>query len=257
MSLYSQDFSEYTTGNSPSDWTDRWDTDWTYTAESEAGSSYGAQVLKLNPGTTNAKRLLSWDDIDADANRADSEVLVRFIESASYTDTYMLAAILRGSGAGGSESCYACYVYSQGIKVDKYVNGVTTTLDTVSNIVISKLASINWSGQYNWIRFRANGTSIQARVWTEKEQEPDIWQIDVTDSAVSAAGWCGVGVFKNLLTYYFNVDYFAVGTNGDSPVVPLYAAAETQYNQGVIEVARAYTPPAAGGAVAPIICINT
>ena len=108
------------------------------------------------------------------------------------------------------------------------------------------------------MRFRANGTSLKGKIWSEAEDEPDDWQVEATDSAISAAGWVGVGNFNAIGTTSIAIDYFAVGTDGNSPPMPTWATdAEVQYNQGLIEVARAFSPPAAAEGNSPLICINT
>jgi hypothetical protein len=257
MTIYVQDFDEYTTGVQPSDWTDRFDTDWTTTTEIATEPSYSGKALKLDPGTTSERRLMSWDDLDSDANRDDIELLVRFRFSNITAPANHFFASVRGSGSAGSETSYNCYLTADDMFIHKWVSGVSTNLDSALGLKVGSAANDNFTLQYNWIRFRVNGTSLKAKFWDEKDSEPEYWYIETTDSAISAAGWNGVGVHNAMSTNYQEVDYFAAGTNGDSPSVPVSASAEISYTRGLIEVARAYTPPAAGVATAPIICINT
>ncbi|MEA3242329.1 MAG: hypothetical protein U9Q19_02675 [Pseudomonadota bacterium] len=256
MAIYTTDFSEYTSGVAPSDWTDRWDTDWTLTVEDNTADSIGAKVFKVNPGTTNVRRLVSWDDLDSDANRDDSELLVRVRAGATTNYNNMFSLMLRGSGAAGSENGYTLWMDGNDLELRKYVAGANSNLSTITSFVHAFKSSSTWDYSYFWLRFRANGTSLKAKAWSENQNEPDTWLIDETDSSISAAGWCGLCNFDAIGTQYVNADYFSIGTNGDSPTVPISVTSETQLNQIILEVARAYTPPA-GGTVAPIICINT
>jgi hypothetical protein len=255
MAFYAQDFSEYTVSVQPSDWTSNWSTDWTLTAETS--TSIGGKVFKIDPGG-NARKSVSWDDLDSDSNRDDAEVLVRFWHSGTSSYANMLYVFVRGAGAAANESAYDLQLDNGTLRLHKYVTGSSANILSATNVFHIYRMNRNYYDTYCWLRFRVNGTSLKGKVWSEKEDEPEGWQVEATDSALTAAGWIGVGNYNAMSTTYLNVDYFGVGTNGDSPPMPAWATdAEVQYNQSVIEVAREFTSPPAGGVNSPLICINT
>lgn len=233
MATYTTDFSEYSTGSAPSDWTDRWDTDWTTKVESSSTrveSSIGGQVLELDPGTTTENRLLSWDDIDSDANRDDVEVLIRFEPENTYNE-YHVQAIVRGTGAAGAEYAYYSGVYGETLYIAKIVNGTVTNLDSV---LLPYGSDLTGGG---WIIFRANGTSLKAKAWDHGELEPSDWLLDITDSSVTGVGWVGLATRNDLSSRQTQMDYFEAVTNGGTTSVPTATTGDVQLNNEFLEVA--------------------
>jgi hypothetical protein len=234
MSSYLQDFGGYTADSAPTGWTDRLDTDWTLTVR--AGDPvFGDQYLEVNPGTSDAHRLYSYDAVDGDANRDDSEVLMRVKKSSSYAVSNMIAAFVRGSGSSGSEYGYLARLTDDDLSLTKLVNGTWTAVGSAVQVGTS-LYYIR--DEWWWIRFRVNGTSLKARAWGQNEVEPPFWHLDETDSDVSAAGWDGVWNRDDLGSNHMYVDYFGVGTNGDSVTLPVEATAQVNLNQEVLDVLR-------------------
>ena len=228
MTTYSTSFDSYTVDVQPSDWTARWATASTnWLTRSKAGTQ-GGKVLE-NTGTVTAQHLLAWDAIDADANRANVEVLARMRPSTSTTELFHLT--VRGSGAAGSENGYVInFLAPTSYTLRKWVAGVST--DIGNSVVLSVTA-----GAWYYVRLRANGTSIQGKVWKDGEVEPTAWSVSATDSAVSAAGWVGIGnrVFSNTR----DCDWFSVGTNGDTAPLPTSSATEIRTSQVAVEAALA------------------
>jgi len=88
-----------------------------------------------------------------------------------------------------------------------------------------------------YIRFRANGTTVQMRIWKDGEVEPTAWSVTVTDSSVTAAGW--VGVTQISATGTRDIDWFSVGTNGDTAPLPTSTATQIRVSQVVNEAIHA------------------
>ena len=230
---YSTSFDSYTTDALPSDWTARWvttNTNWLVRAK--AGAE-GGKTLE-NTGTNTGRHLLTWNAIDADANRADVEILVRYRPSTSSTELPRLT--LRGSGAAGAENGYfvSFNASSLNFNLAKFVAGTQTNLgSTISHTTIANV--------WYYVRFRANGTTLQMRRWKDGEVEPSAWELTVTDSSITAAGWVGIG--NQDPTGTRDTDWFSVGTNGAPAPLPTATTTQVRTSQAVAEVAHATVAP--------------
>lgn len=211
MAVYFTDFSEYTTGAQPSDWTARWTTSGETWAVREKAGELGGKGLE-HTRTTTARRLLSWDDIDADADRDNSEILVRWRSTAIGADNF--SCVLRGSGAAGTEQGYIFHnATSSTIRISRLVAGAITAIASVS---ITTLVASEWY----WMRFRVNGTDLKAKFWAgENVSEPAAWSIETTDANIAGDGWVGVG--NSATTGTRDYDDVAIGTNGDTAAFPV------------------------------------
>lgn len=237
MTTYTTDFSEYTTDATPSDWTDRWHApaSWNVVTNSE-NYSFGGKGLLVQHSAF-VRGLQTWNDIDADANRDDSEVLFRFVNTSSgTTPTNYLGPIIRGSGDSTSEQGYGCQITNSGgylqLQIFKIVSATFTVLVTSERL--EEVCPFAAMGNYwFWVRFRVNGTSLKAKIWTDNQTEPD-WILSTTDSAITAAGTVGMWHYAVNTSYDPIIDYFAVGTNGDSPARP--SATTGQVDLGAVQV---------------------
>ena len=210
MTIYTTSFGSDTTGAAPTGWTQRWTTSGsTWLVQASAPQTQGKYVR--HTPSTSAKRLLSWDSVDADANRDNGEIFVRF-RTSSYFSADQVWLILRGSGTAGAETCYVFSNVSDTVfRVSRIVSG---TLTQIAAVNFTYSGSV-WLG----LRFRVNGTSIKAKVWkSEHDTEPAAWNIDTTDSNISGVGWIGIGQSSGSGLQDF--DDVAVGTNGDTAIFP-------------------------------------
>lgn len=137
-----------------------------------------------------APALTTWDAIDADANRAQAEVLVGARGTVE-------VAVRQQSGL-------ATYYYAKFLSGTVYLYKTVTGTDTLLG---SSAVTADASGLY-YLRVRANGSAISAKCWGRDAAEPASPQVSVTDSAITAAG--AVGVRNGV------VEFFSVGTNGDT-----------------------------------------
>lgn len=230
MTTYSTSFDSYTADVQPSDWTARWVTASNTWATRSKASTEGGKVLE-NTGTVDGRHLLSWDAVDADANRADAEVLAR-VRSSS-TTFGQLRLIVRGSGSAASETGYIVEIPSTAgadMRISKWVSGAQTNLGTAHSLTFATNA-------WYYVRFRANGTSLKAKVWLDGTSEPSAWHIDITDSSISAAGWIGVGNLESTGTRDF--DWVSIGTNGDTAPLSTSTATTIRASQVVTEAIHA------------------
>jgi len=104
MAQYSTDFSEYTTGQAASDWTevDAASNQSNTVETSVPAVSFGGKGLNFVL-SGNDQTVLTWDEVDS--LDADVEVLGRF-HSTNMTGSQM-RMVLRNSGADGSNTHYA------------------------------------------------------------------------------------------------------------------------------------------------------
>ena len=234
--LYAEDFGSQTTDAAPSGWTSRWNTDWTNTVRDTDGD-FGGKFLEVYPGTTDARRLLSYDGWDSDTLRDDGEILVRF-RSTGYISSFkwMFGAALRASGAVASEEAYVAAVYDADLYLFKYVAGTYTLIDSFNDIVGN--VSDWYDGHWYWLRFRVNGASQAARLWPHDVPEPEYWHVTGSDNSISAAGWGGLWNSDDMLSQYVKVDYVGLGSYGLTVPLPQDTANDVWLNQISIDTLR-------------------
>lgn len=230
MTVYSTSFGTDTTGSAPTGWTDRWtSTGATWLVRADSTATVGKYLEFAR--TTTARRLLSFDSVDSDSGRDNAEIYARFRTDniGSISQFYL---IVRGSGTAGNENGYACYNNNAlGIGITKIVAGVATTLGTFNNT--TTLAS-NW---YYHVRFRVNGTSLKAKIWSGLNPEPVAWNIDITDSTFTGTGYVGIG--NNSSTGIGRWDDVAFGTSGDTAAFP--PSAESRVTQEALLILESGT----------------
>ena len=210
MTIYTTSFGSDTAGAAPAGWTQRWTTtSSTWLVQASAPQTQGKYVR--HTPTASAKRLLSWDSIDADANRDNGEIFVRF-RTSSYFSADQVWLILRGSGTAGAETAYVfSNINDTSFRISKLVSGTLTSLGTFA----FTFSGAVWLG----LRFRANGSAIKAKVWNSQlNQEPAAWNLEITDSSITGVGWIGIGQSSGSGLQDF--DDVAVGTNGDTAIFP-------------------------------------
>lgn len=232
MAQYSTSFDAYTVDVQPSDWTARWTTTnntWLTRSKAAAG---GGKCLENVGTTSNAFRLLTWDAVDGDANRANTEILARIRNSSSGLDGFRVT--VRASGGVGTENSYELKVTGNSMRIEKVTNGVSALLG--NTFTIPALSNV-WC----YVRFRANGTSLQGKFWNDGEAEPG-WQVSATDSTFTAAGWVGVNGWSAVNIR--DLDWFSVGTNGDIAPLSSDTATVIRVSQVVSEAALATVAPA-------------
>lgn len=201
MSQHFTDFSEYTTSVQPSDWTNFWASS-SLTTRDDALFT-GGKYAELTEGGSYNRIAFSWDAVDAIS--ADQEILVKF----RMVTGGIFEPSLRASGS--AESARNGYILlvresTNGVDLRKAISGKETSLGT-SSITLT-------NGVDYWVRFRAEGTTISAKVWADGDTEPASWDISVTNSDVSTVGRVQIGTTGNS-TSNFKVDLVGVGLAGD------------------------------------------
>lgn len=77
------------------------------------------------------------------------------------------------------------------LTIRKRVGGTETQLGTYT----AALAHV--AGTFYRVRLQAFGSALKAKVWAATDREPDLWQIEVTDTSLTAAASIGVRSFRN------------------------------------------------------------
>lgn len=105
-----------------------------------------------------------------------------------------------------SNNWYAAVIgnTSQTIEIRKDVAG---TFSTVTGASASFTYSTN---TFYWMRFRAVGTSLRAKIWADGSSEPSSWTISGTDSSISAAGRYGIVASPAATAKVCTFDHFSV-----------------------------------------------
>lgn len=240
MTTYSKDFSdEGTTGVFASDFTARYAAMSGWLIQSTPTDAEDDRVFESD-GTDTGIQLASWDDIDGDANRDNSEIVTRF--ECTTDDVQIAYQWLRASGSGGSETSYCCRVTSGGnLRIVRFDAGTPTNLG--SSFVVDQRPHSPWSfatddtnfnypiARWLYVRFRVNGTgatvTLNAKFWFDGMNEPTDWHLTTTDtsgSRITAAGWTGIGR-ETQSSRVVDWDYVGVGTNGDT--APITASTNT------------------------------
>lgn len=211
------DFSGYTTGELPSDWSLRFDAVAGDILVAEVSGATGGKTLRIAkpPPSSSGYVGASWGAIDALPDRADVELVCRFrfIATGGNLTRQESTLFVRGSGTGVNSS----YLYGAGAsrsaapyrRLTKRTNGSRTTLGGGGDLLDNNV----WA----WARVRAEGTSIKSKHWLDSESEPAGWDVEVTDSDITTAGFCGFvsGVFTTGQNDNVEIDVFGYGTGGD------------------------------------------
>lgn len=205
---YSTDFSSYTVGSAPSDWTARWET-LNSTWVTATGGVISAKKLSGSQSLA-ARYYYTWDKVPT--NSPDVETLVLGQSQANGTSASAARTCVRGSGSAGNETAYcASLLGGTSLSIFKYVNAAGATfLGTYA-------FPWNASTRY-YVRFKVSGSTLTARAWAYGGTEPGSVQITASDSSITAPGWTGIGAMNNLDSPSY--DWFSAGTGGAAAPSP-------------------------------------
>lgn len=158
------------------------------------------QGIEVSKTSSNALSFWSWNNGPVAANVE----IAALIRPTAQSDTFDCGIVVRGNGTSEAAADGYAFVLSQTsaglrdiarlVRID---TGVVSELDT---------DAFSWSLSTNyWLKLRARGSTLQARIWAEGSIEPTTWNIEVTDSEITEAG--SVGVFHRFTGSTFEVGY--------------------------------------------------
>ena len=160
-----------------------WAPAWVTNAASGSATLFGntGRLLANNSGGAYARALLGGA---AEAARTD---LVTSFQWNSANPNAYLSIFTRGSGGWLNG-----YRPRNGYGLELTANSSTVTMKRVVNGTTTNLASTGGAQQVGggkqWLRLRADGTTIQYRIWPDGTAEPPTWNATVTDANVTAPG---------------------------------------------------------------------
>jgi len=183
---FETDFSEYSTGSPPSDWTEHFHTTAFDLDIVTSPADTGGKSLEFDMTTLSQRAAASWDDVGLQYN---GEILckVRWPTSAAY----LIGPAMRIGGSDTDESCYFVFTddTNNRIILYKFKNASGTSLDTYS----ITLAIDTWY----WIRMRVEEDNIKIRIWADGGSEPGSWHIDYTETGTNQIFSMGkIGLFN-------------------------------------------------------------
>ena len=225
MTTYSDDFSGETVSAAPANWTARFTTsDQTFDIQDPSDGEAEDDREAVFVHTANAIRLFSFDDMDADAERQDSEIVIRARFPSIPVADFGFTVWLRASGGAGTEDGYVVLLDNfAGIswrwQLFRYDAGsISSQIGGNLAFDSSKLDGDPIADEWFYVRFRCNGTALQFKHWRDGFPEPSAWGIDETDSDLDVDGWQGFGCTAQDTA---EVDYVGAGSAGDTaPINP-------------------------------------
>ncbi len=205
-SSYAWTFSQGATGVQPAGWTETSaPANAAWSVEADAGAPDG-RVLR-NVTTATGRHILRLDTVPEQTTT--QEVLVRM--RLADDDGRGPGVALRHRMAGTKESAYVAYLRTgtDQLEIDAFVDGAWQFVGTT--------AFVSEPGRWYWLRFRAEGSALRARVWADGQAEPVAWSYSGSHAALASGG---VGVY----TYEPNTvdfDFFSAAADGGSAAVPV------------------------------------
>ena len=199
MAQYFTDFSEYTTGVKPSDWTVTGSdsaTDSDFIVRDEAGAT-GGKYVELVDNNDFAVRFLTWA---LAGTFQDGEILIRSRNRQAFNTNIQLAQARRDNASENTDSGVSAQQRAQNIVINEDGSDIGSVSDKAGN------------NEWFWTRFSFQGTALKMRTWVSGA-EPVLWDLEVTTTA-TLTGAVGFGAANS--KRQFDIDVFSVGTGGDS-----------------------------------------
>jgi hypothetical protein len=212
--FFRTDFSSYTIGAPPGDWT-QWASSGAANIVASAGSLSGKAFAFANTGT--GSNTFTWNRIP---RKADYELLTRFRQQSSGDTKPITAIFVRGQSlADGSQTLYqsqvryrTASVYDTSVYIRRYLSG--SQVDLASPDGPAPMYNGGSPTAWLWNRTRIVGTNILSKVWQQGQPEPGAWLINVTDANITGLGYCGIFVSGGAPIPEVQCDYFSVAING-------------------------------------------
>ena len=199
------DFTEHAAGTLPSVWTETAypaNSDWSIAADASVSDG---RVLR-NVTTTTNRHILKLNTVPD--TTADQEILVKL--RALDEDGRGAGVAIRHRMNGTSESAYVAYLRTttDQLELNEFVNGGWGFLGA-RNVTINP-------GVWYWIRFRAVGPSLKARIWMAGTAEPATWSIELTDTSLPT-GSAGLYTYEPNTIDYDGIGFASQGATASTP----------------------------------------
>ena len=154
----------------------------TWTVDSTSTPTDGVAMRAVV--TSTGRHILQTEDMET-AQGQEALTLLRMADD----DNRGPGLALRHSMSGSSETAYVAY-FRPGVdqvEINRFLAGGWS--------YIASTAYVNDPGTWYWMRFRAQGTTLQVRVWPYGQTEPTTWLVTATDSGITS-GQMGLYVYE-------------------------------------------------------------
>ena len=179
---YSTDFSGYTVGDFPNDWTDRGlgAAATSITVESEAGGNVLRIDLPAQDPTIH--RGISWDH---PGSQADVRVEATVVPGSGFVPVYITA---RGTS---DDTYYRLQIRDNDrLELVKVVNGTPEV--PIGGDGSTAVEAFTYGADATvMLEFEVEGNQLRGRAWTGSA--PSGWMVEITDTDITSAGWTGLG----------------------------------------------------------------
>lgn len=175
------DFSEYATGEQPSDWAKEWHSEIDVWIVQESAEATNGKLLKASGNNFSDRRVLKWNQLD---EVEDCVIQYKFRVHDVQANPM---ALVRGSGSGSSERGY----------VIGYRNNDTRSFRINRYNLASFSALIENNDQLSentWYiaKISALGNALKLKIWQDGLPEPGTWDLETSDNAIAGTGWTGI-----------------------------------------------------------------
>ena len=205
--LFFTDFSDYTVGETPHDWSLPWVGENHLSVVEDADASNGVLLREDYASVAGQNRLISWDSI---GQHADAEAVMKW-RASSIAAPAQLA--LRASG-GLPRAAYHGGVQNRTVSV------LQRLVASTSSDVIDRADATFSSGAWYITRMRAVGDRVAVKTWPASDPEPAAWEFEATDTNIPDAGLVGFRVFPT--SGIRDIDWFGVALGGQTaPMEPV------------------------------------
>lgn len=209
------DFTEYTDGQQPSDWTERWN-------PAHQSAVVDNDTLVVSRGTNAFRYALSWDAVGEPDG--DVEIAYRFkmttplvnwgggggVVRGDHTNPALIWTGLTGYTGGQQATTSTVSYWSIGAQNTSHANSVTMLSMAATPTVIQ-------AGTWYVYRMRIVGNQIEQMVYADGSTPPG-WMGTATLTSPLGAGW--VGLWRGAGLGDLVIDWYAVRLNGEPAPIP-------------------------------------
>lgn len=215
--FYVTDFSEYTTGAAPPDWTAQEVTAGSGIVAASTGSISGKAFQFTNLNSGSGRITYSWNRVP---QKADVEILCRARQMTPGDTKPITGQFGRGTSLNLGTLSYlrnevryrtASSNDTLGINV-RTVAGTGTFLAQVDGQ--APLYSGSSPTPWLWSRLRLQGSNFQCRWWIDGQAEPGTWTCSDVDSSLLTAGLVGIMFTASTSVPVIQTDFYSVALNG-------------------------------------------
>jgi hypothetical protein len=207
MAQYFTDFSEYTVGSAPPDFSLVWGGPIALSIESGNPLAGSDRSLRLAPSDSSYERsAIEWT-AGTTSGKTTLTVLIGYDDGVGFT---IAGPFLSGSGTSGTRTGYVVWFGSE-IRLARYDSGSDSAIAVITN-------PLSTSGAQNYyVEILRDASLIEIRTWDILGSRPASANVAYTDSSsLPVSGFFGISHLSTS-DKWLRVRSIAVGTDGDAP----------------------------------------